>query len=292
MAVITGTPGADTLRGTAGEDTIRGLGGADSVAGGTGDDLILLAAGNDTVFGDNDPMSDGPLPPEFGGSPGSNVILAGGGHDSILAGFGTDVVLAEAGDDTVYGYGTFGGSPSGRGAVVSADGPDLLFGGEGKDLLYGGGGGDLLDGGAGADTLIGGIGLDTLIGGEGPDVFRFGRGVEPFVSSFQIDGGVGPDQRDVILDFRQGEDRLDLTPYRNLFLYEPDAPTLIFRGTEPFQASSVTQLRYVTEEGRTVLQVAAPLGTPDGPVTVPEAPTVEIELVGQYQLRPQDFILN
>lgn len=52
MAVITGTPGADTLQGTPEDDQITAGGGDDLVSGEGADDLIEGGAGDDLLFGD------------------------------------------------------------------------------------------------------------------------------------------------------------------------------------------------------------------------------------------------
>lgn len=302
MALIEGTPEPDVLTGTADRDRILGRGGSDFISGREGDDVIFAGSGDDTVAGDIVPVpgvapgpgvvSFGPFPPPFGGTPGNNLIFAGAGDDSILAGFGADTVFGEAGDDTIVGHGTAGISPTGFAGLIAADGPDLLFGGGGDDLLRGGGGGDLLYGGQGADTLVGNTDVDTLVGGSGPDVFVFGR-LQPG-ASFALDTGTGPGNRDVILDFHGGEDRLDLSAYRNFFARPDGAPSEpIFLGTDPFVASFAPQVRYQIEDGLTVVQVFAPLGSPPSGLhpPVPGGPGAEIELAGEHRLAAEDFIL-
>jgi Ca2+-binding RTX toxin-like protein len=304
MALITGRPQPDTLTGTAETDLIFGHGGADFISGREANDTIFAGSGDDTIAGDNAPLPDGspetgeafgPLPPSFGGTPGNNLIFAGAGNDSILAGFGADVVFGGAGNDTINGYGAFEDSPSGAAGVLIADGNDWLFGGSGDDLIRGGGGNDTLVGGRGNDTLVGGVGVDTLIGGAGRDVFVFGRLLEPFTSAveFPVDTGTGPGNRDLILDFRQGRDQLDLSAYENI-LARPGVPSEpIFLGTDPFIASFAPQIRYQIEDGRTVVQIFAPLGNPPGGLEprVPGGPGAEIELVGEHHLEAGDFIL-
>ncbi len=168
-----------------------------------------------------------------------------------------------------------------------------MFGGRGDDVLRGGGGGDRLDGGSGRDTLIGGTDADKLLGGTGRDAFVFGRGLEPGASSFALDTGVGPGNRDLVLDFHGGQDRLDLAAYRNFFAGADGQPPPVFRGTAPFEASFALQVRYQVEDGRTVVQFSAPFGAPPSgtPPMVPEAPTGEIELLGEHRLRAEDFVL-
>lgn len=304
MALITGRPSPDTLTGTADTDLIFGLGGADFITGGEGSDAIFAGGGNDTIAGDNMPPpgetpdeSDyGPLPASHGGTPGNNLIFAGAGNDSVLAGFGSDVVLGGSGDDTIDGYGAFVDSPAGAAHVIFDDGNDWLFGEAGNDLIRGGGGDDVLGGGSGADTLVGGVGVDQLSGGDDADVFVFGRRLEPFNSfaEFRLDTGVGPGNRDVVLDFDQGEDKLDLSAYRNI-LARPGTPAEpIFLGTDPFTATFAPQIRYQIEDGITVLQIVSPQGNPPAgvPPQVPAGPSAEIELVGEFNLTSDDIILG
>jgi hypothetical protein len=293
MAIIIGT---DPLTGTEGDDLIIGGGGADRVIGRAGDDLILAGGGDDTIDGDNYGPDFGPLPSLGGPDRGvpldlHNLILAGAGNDLVRAGFGSDTVLGGTGDDTLIGYGLFGGSPSATGGFVNADGADLLLGGAGADELRGGGGRDVLDGGRGDDTIIGGTGADTLSGGPGHDQFRFGRGLEPFAFDLSIDTGIGPGNRDLVLDFHPGRDVLDLSGYRNFF-GTPDA-TPVFLGQHPFEANFILQVRYEIEGGNTVVQFFAPLGSlpPGTPATVPDGPSGEIELAGVHHLHASDFIL-
>ncbi len=70
------------------------------------------------------------------------------------------------------------------------------------DKLSGLGGNDKLFGLAGNDTLIGGAGADQLTGGTGNDIFSF---------TALTDFGLGATARDVIADFKHGEDKIDLS---------------------------------------------------------------------------------
>lgn len=72
-----------------------------------------------------------------------------------------------------------------------------VFGEEGRDDLRGSDADDVFDGGAGLDRLDGGAGNDSLTGGDGLDIFVFSR--------------VAGD--DVIEDFENGRDRIDLSAY-------------------------------------------------------------------------------
>jgi cysteinyl-tRNA synthetase, unknown class len=89
-----------------------------------------------------------------------------------------------------------------RANVFSAGkGNDVLNGLAGKDRLSGGEGNDKIFGSFGNDRLSGGAGRDIVSGGDGRDTFVFRAG----------------DGRDVISDFQNGLDRLDLTGLADSF---------------------------------------------------------------------------
>ena len=67
-----------------------------------------------------------------------------------------------------------------------------------NDIIEGTTGNDDITGAGGNDTLNGGAGLDTLSGGAGSDTFRFLH-------------GPGPANRDLILDFVSGSDKLSFS---------------------------------------------------------------------------------
>jgi serralysin len=64
------------------------------------------------------------------------------------------------------------------------------------------GGKDRLSGGAGNDVLSGGAGLDRLRGGVGADTFEFSS-IRDMTRNMRT--------TDVILDFRRGQDKIDLS---------------------------------------------------------------------------------
>ncbi len=72
-----------------------------------------------------------------------------------------------------------------------------MRGGSGDDLLQCGTGSDRANGGAGQDILVGGLGKDSLTGGAGADTFVFNNN-----KAFT----------DLIVDFKVGEDLIDLRP--------------------------------------------------------------------------------
>lgn len=99
-----------------------------------------------------------------------------------------------------------------------------IIGGRGHDWLYGHHGQDLLRGGRGHDHLFGRAGDDILVGGAGADTLRGGAGRDTFVYLRASDSNAC--RPDSILDFTQGEDRIDLGALRG-------AADLAWGGTKP-----------------------------------------------------------
>ena len=124
------------------------------------------------------------------GNNGRNTIYGEGGHDQLYGGRGADTL--HGGDDSDFLFGE-----AGRDTLYGDAGHDVLEGGSGGDTLYGGAGHDTLDGGTARDVLTGGTGNDILTGGAGRDTFIFAQG----------------DGRDIITDFGNGRDAVDLTDF-------------------------------------------------------------------------------
>lgn len=290
MAIITGSSANETLTGGADPDLIAARGGGDRVIGNAAADTLIGGAGDDSIFGENAALP--PLVPPAGSG---NTILAGAGDDQVVAGLGADVVFGGPGNDTLRGgigssFGDF--LEGGASANFTLDRNDVLSGARGDDVLDGAAGSDTLDGGRGNDTLIGGPGADILLGGPGADVFAFGRSFGLFGGP---DSGVGDGNRDIILDFRQDQDRIDLSRLDSFIGRLPgDGPGFLFLGEADFVASDAVQVRAIRIEGNTVIQIAGPdPGFPSGgPPAVPDGPDAEILLVGRFRLAEDDFILG
>ncbi|MBB3017057.1 VCBS repeat-containing protein [Microvirga lupini] len=137
----------------------------------------------------------------FGDSASQHMVL-GADDDELHGGGGNDYVGSRGGDDRLYGDG-------GNDTVSGGIGNDRLWGGTGQDRLLGGSGRDRLDGGAGHDTLKGDRGNDWLTGGLGRDKLWGGSGKDVFDFNSAKESKVGL-QRDVIYDFKSGQDRIDL----------------------------------------------------------------------------------
>lgn len=155
-------------------------------------------------------------------------------------------------------YGTAGDD-----VYVGTPAPNRANGGLGNDVMSGGGGDDLLFGGAGADTLWGGTGADR------------------FAYSYAWGGESTPGARDVIRDFEDGIDRLDLSdidPWKD-GTYVDDA--CHFVGTGAFDGLRGA-VRYGHAGGQTIVQVD---------VTGDTVTDIEVALDGVFALTAADFIL-
>lgn len=139
----------------------------------------------------------------------------------------TDIGAGESGTDTISNFEN----------VNTGNGNDIVYGnalgntivtGFGADHLFGLGGNDVLDGGASNDDLFGGIGNDTLLGGGGADNLTGGAGKDVLFGGTGSGGDGAPDTfiftslsdstqthsgRDVIMDFEDGPDKIDLSAF-------------------------------------------------------------------------------
>ncbi|MBD1913520.1 MULTISPECIES: SGNH/GDSL hydrolase family protein [unclassified Leptolyngbya] len=189
---VRGTNRGETLRGTGRRDNVDGFGGNDILRGRGQGDRLEGWNGSDQIFGDqgNDILSGGAgIDFVFGGE-NNDIAFGGNDNDRILGQAGADILIGDRGNDYI------------RGGL----GNDYLLGGEGDDTLLGEDNNDILNGGVGNDSLSGGAGGDRLDGGAGADVLRGGLGADRFVA--RPDGG-----KDIIRDFIQGQDRLDVSNF-------------------------------------------------------------------------------
>ncbi|MFN3262568.1 MAG: calcium-binding protein [Pikeienuella sp.] len=153
---------------------------------------VTGGAGPDRMRGD---MTDD----RMSGEGGDDRLIGRGGDDMLLGGSGEDRLIGGLGDDSLEGG-------ADNDVLRGGQGRDTLSGDEGDDRLAGRGGDDSLLGGTGRDRMNGGAGDDTIEGGAGFDIYRGGKGADVFV--FTADGA-----RDVVRDFRPGEDVIDLSAF-------------------------------------------------------------------------------
>ena len=251
--------GIASINSGSGKDTVFGSAGADVINGGTGNDLLIGGAGND-VF-------------KVGGSAGTDSYDGGADFDTIEASksaislvvTGTNITGIEA--ISSGGFSGFRLVGTGSANVLDFSAISLI----GVESIDAGAGNDVVIGSAGADAIIGGSGRDTLTGGAGNDTFVF-------TSTSQ---STRPSTIDIITDFHQGEDRIDLSGIdANTVLAGEDAFTFV--GSGPFTGAG--QLRYDTT---TIANVTRVLADVDGNGSI----DMEIHLSGTYALTQNDFLL-
>lgn len=155
-------------------DQKEGTENGEHMQGGQGDDFLYGGGGRDLLFGDE----------------GNDDLLGATGADKIYGGDGADEIDGGTGNDVLSGG-------RGRDNLEGGAGNDTLNADDGNDRVNGGAGNDTLRGGNGNDVLIGGTGDDTLLGGNGADIFRYG-----------VNHG-----NDIVSDFQDGDDRIDLSAF-------------------------------------------------------------------------------
>ena len=212
----------------------------------------------------------------FNGSADHDILDGGGGNDRLSAGGGRDHVLGGSGDDVVDGG-------DGRDIVRGGSGDDYVRGGAGDDFLYGDSGNDHIVGDEGWDRLFGGSGNDFLEGGGGEDVIVGGKGDDLLSGGAREDHFVylGNDGNDVILDFKPGEDFIDL---RLL----PEAITFSDLNIADVEGECGVMITHEALGGSIELRgcTASELSASD--FKMPDGETTKITIDGAWIVRPSD----
>jgi Ca2+-binding RTX toxin-like protein len=186
-----------------GNDRIFGTNAADQLWGLGGNDLISGRSGKDTLDG----------------GAGDDILNGGKGADKIIGGTGLDIAsyrLAEAGVTVSLSSVTRTGEATGDRfssieGLSGSDFGDRLTGSAGNNVLSGGAGGDVLTGLSGKDTISGGGGADVINGGALADTLSGGGGADRFVYAKTLESANGSSLRDVITDFDETMDVIDLS---------------------------------------------------------------------------------
>jgi Ca2+-binding RTX toxin-like protein len=317
-----GAAGDDTLYGGAGRDNLDGGDGGDKLSGGADADVISGSGGFDfasyqssaqgvtvnvSVFGNPLATTSGFVRGVGGDAEGDLLIgvegLIGSNFNDDLAGDSSGVtgnigtfLIGGGGDDILHGGalddflidGVTDIDPT-IGDVdpffnVIGSGNDQMFGGDGDDSIDAGVGADLLDGGSGNDRLVGRAGADILIGGASPSQVQ---NHDTFVYFSASDSGVGAGNRDRILDFTQGLDKIDLSVIDTF--PDPVDDSFFFGGQKP-QGDlgfivNPPQVSFYFEAGNTIVQGF----TRDASFFAINH--FEIELTGHIVLTANDFVL-
>jgi Ca2+-binding RTX toxin-like protein len=185
---IVGNTQDNSLYGLDGNDTLKGGGGADYLSGGDGNDVLEIDGTDDTVDG--------------GEGIDTLVVKSDTGLKiNLNTGFITSNPYQNAPggyyhhSSVEYGWG-WGQLPP-PGTPPDVTGIENVIGSAYNDAIYGTNGANNLSGGNGDDILSG------FGGGEGSDTFVF--------SSLDASEFTGGKPQDVITDFQQGWDKIDMS---------------------------------------------------------------------------------
>lgn len=251
---LTGNAANNSLDGGLGNDLLSGGDGGDTLIGGLGNDLLSGGDGGDTLIGGlgTDQMS--------GGAGNDTYVVDGGDAIIELSRGGTDTVLSSA--SYALGVNLENLTLTGTAAIN----------GTGNSLN------NALTGNSAANRLAGGAGADTLSGGDGADVFVFR-------TSNETSNAVGT--CDVITDFVQGQDIIDLSAI--------DASTKItgnnaftWLGIGAIGASTAGELRFQKyDNAGTANDYTLVIGDTDSDT----ASEFMVRLTGLYDLTASDFLL-
>lgn len=220
--IMLGRAGNDTLIGLNGNDRFDGGPGNDRYYGGHGIDIadyhrqsarvvvnleagFALGHGRDGFNGiegaygsqANDLLIGNSARNWLHGGLGRDRLEGRGGNDRLVGGAASDTLVGGSGDDLLIGAEAdilpVHGSIFGSVTPAGARGPG--------DVLWGSTGNDTLMGSALNDVLVGAADGDRMYGGAGSDEFRF----------YAASDLAPRADRDLIMDFQTGADRIDMT---------------------------------------------------------------------------------
>lgn len=231
--------GMDRVTAGAGDDSIYDMGGKDTYNGGDGFDVVTyeghwylpdsdrtgvvvnLAKGTVSGFGGIDKLTSiehvvgSNRQDAFTGTTGDDVFTGLGGSDVFRGAAGIDTLDYSRDGEGLYGgfRGIDANLATGRirdgfGGIDKAIQVESVIGTRYKDVITGSSASNGLHGAAGNDTMNGGDGNDVLNGGAGADRFVFSDTRATDGNAFGTD---------VIEDFQNGSDRIDLRAFGKSF---------------------------------------------------------------------------
>jgi Ca2+-binding RTX toxin-like protein len=148
----------------------------------------------------------------FGNAVYFQTIFDTGGRDTIVySGSDTCEIYLTEGSFNVLSQEIEFSTETSRSTVCIGPGTIIenAKGGAMNDRIEGNSVNNKLQGNGGRDTIIGGSGNDTLIGGKGYDRLKGNSGNDRF--DFNSPAEIGKSRHDVILDFKPGQDDIDLS---------------------------------------------------------------------------------
>ena len=160
--------------------------------------------------------------------------------------------------------------------LIGSPEDDYLSGRAGNDRVAGRNGDDILLGGDDSDHLRGERGSDALKGHKGRDVLSGGPGADRFIFNDLTHSRPGA-RRDIIADFEQGVDRIDL---RDIDARkEAGDQAFVFLGMRRFTGAG-GELRYQIVRGDTIVSADT---------NGDKKPNLQIKLIGAFDLTDMDF---
>jgi Ca2+-binding RTX toxin-like protein len=277
--VLTGSSAANVVMGGAGNDVINGGGGIDTLDGGEGSDVYLVTLLADKTAAEiTDTGTTGTDELRFAATAAGTLTLSAGdtGLECVVIGTGTGASAATTGKVALN-----------VDATLSANGLTIT-GNAGNNTLTGSGFADTLDGGAGNDVLLGGLGNDVLIGGLGQDTLTGGTGADIFKFSLITESGTTATKADVIVDFVQGEDKIDLSAIDAFLATKNVNDTFIWQGTAAFSNATQGEVRFQKFDVAGAANDHTMVWVDNDADTGVE---MAIRLTGLYDLTASDFIL-
>jgi Ca2+-binding RTX toxin-like protein len=238
--VINGDDNDNTLNGTDKNETLNGLGGSDTLFGNGGDDILNGGAGTDFMYG--------------GTGNDTYYVEEITETASEIPGEGIDTLVSSTWIPDIYG--------NIENFILKLGSGNLDVEGNKLD--------NVIIGNEGVNSIIGGVGTDTLTGGAGADNFRFRAG----------DTGALLGQRDLIMDFVRGTDKIDLMQSggnSNL----PNWTTFWFTGSNAFSG--------LKNELHTLYDAVRDVTILEGDVDGNKVADFGIEMKGNLALDANDF---
>jgi Ca2+-binding RTX toxin-like protein len=273
---VNGSSGNDHIQGDGASNVLQGQGGNDWLDGGSGNDTLVGGQGLDSVFGGqgNDTL-------RASVNDGNDTYDGGGDNDTY------DLSGTSANATVNLATGLASSSQTGSDTLINVEN---VIGSSGANTLTGDAGNNVLTGQGSSDTLAGGGGNDTLEGGGNRDILSGGAGNDLFVFSATGDSGTTIFTRDVINDFTQGQDHIDLSLIDSRTSGAGSAGNQDFTflgewngvGTE-FSNQSQLKYHFVNVGGVDHTYV-------EGNVNTGSGADIQIDLVGHVALTASDFV--
>jgi serralysin len=315
---LKGTNGSNKLYGLGGNDKLEGRGGNDIIDGGMGSDTASFASSSVGVTVDlsnslpqntqagidsfisieslegsafNDILTGDVQSNYLVGMNGDDWLVGGEGNDWLGGGAGNDILFGGAGDDIISGSAgndtvSYFFAPTGVTVTLTTN-TQQNTGGHGIDRIYfmeglfGSTFADDLEGSLGANAIAGFGGNDTITGLAGKDTLTGGAGADTFDFDATSHSGDSAVTADIINDFVQALDLIDLSGIDAKPGTAGD-DAFIFRGTSGFNGIGRVRYEQNAAEDYTLVLINTEQGG---------GAEMAIRLKGLLTLEETDFLL-